>query len=79
MWIDTNRVRHARKEQRFPSDLTDREWEMPEPFFPPPNHVGRPRKWSMRTIVDALFYMLRGGLPWRMMPPGFPPATTVQH
>ena len=61
------------------SDLTDREWEVLEPFFPPPSHVGRPRKWSTRIIVDALFYMLRGGLPWRMMPPGFPPATTVQH
>ena len=79
MWTDTTRVRHARKEQRLPSDLTDREWEVLEPFFPPPSHVGRPRKWSTRIIVDALFYMLRGGLPWRMMPPGFPPATTVQH
>ena len=79
MWTDTTRVQHARKEQRLPSDLTDREWEVLEPFFAPPSHVGRPRKWATRIIVDALFYMLRGGLPWRMMPPGFPPATTVQH
>jgi transposase len=50
-----------------------------EPYFPPPSRVGRPRKWRVRKIVDALLYMLRGGLPWRMMPPGFPPATTVQH
>ena len=63
MWTDTSRVRHARKEQLLLSDLTDREWKVLEPFFPPPSHVGRPRKWSTRTIVNALFYMLRGGLP----------------
>jgi transposase len=72
-------VQHARNEQRLPSDLTDGEWAVLEPFFPPPSRVGRPRKWRVRKIVDALLYMLRGGLPWRMMPPGFPPATTVQH
>jgi len=33
----------------------------------------------MRRIVDAMLYLLRGGLPWRMVPPGFPPATTVQR
>ena len=43
MWTDTTRVQHARKEQRLPSDLTDREWEVLEPFFAPPSHVGRPR------------------------------------
>ena len=79
MWTDTTRTEHARKEQRLPSDLTDREWEVLEPFFARPSFVGRPRKWPTRIIVDALLYMLRGGLPWRMMPPGFPPATTVQH
>jgi putative transposase len=79
MWTDTTRAQHAREGQRLPSDLTDDEWAVLEPFFPPPSDVGRPRKWPTRIIVDALFYMLRGGLPWRMMPPGFPPATTVQH
>jgi transposase len=33
----------------------------------------------MRRILDAMLYLLRGGLPWRMLPPGFPPATTVQR
>jgi len=79
MWTDTTRAQHARIGQRLQSDLTDHEWELLEPFFPPPSGVGRPRKWPTRVIVDALFYMLRGGLPWRMMPPCFPPATTVQH
>ena len=41
---------------------------------------GRPPEWSYCAIVEALLYLLRGGLPWRMLPPGvFPPMTTVQH
>ena len=79
MWTDTTRVQHARKGLALPSDLTDGEWAVLEPFFPLPNHVGRPRKWPMRRIVEALLYLLRGGLPWRMLPPGFPPASTVQR
>lgn len=79
MWTDTTRAQHARKGPGLPSDLTDGEWEILEPFLPSPSHVGRPRKWPMRRIVDAMLYLLRGGLPWRMLPPGFPPATTVQR
>ncbi len=79
MWTDTTRVQHAHNKQHLPSDLIDREWAVLELFFAPPSFVGRPRKWATRVIVDAMLYILRGGLPWRMMPPGFPPATTVQH
>jgi transposase len=79
MWTDSTRAQHARKGPGLPSDLTDGEWEILEPFLPPPSHVGRPRKWPMRRIVNAMLYLLRGGLPWRMLPPGFPPATTVQR
>ena len=79
MWTDITRAQHARKGLRLPSDLTDGEWAVLVPFLPPPSHVGRPRKWPMRRIVEAMLYQLRGGLPWRMLPPGFPPATTVQR
>lgn len=79
MWTDTTRVQHARKELTLPSDLTDGEWAVLEPFFPSPSHVGRPRKWPMRRIVEALLYLLRGGLPWRMLPLGFPQSSTVQR
>jgi transposase len=79
MWTDTTRALHACKELSLPSNLTDGEWEILEPYFPRPSHVGRPRKWPMRIIVEAILYMLRGGLPWRMMPPGFPPWSTVQR
>ena len=53
---------------------------MLEPLFPLRAHRGRPPLWSYRQIVEALLYLLRGGLPWRMLPPDlFPPMTTVQH
>ncbi|MGQ7445317.1 transposase, partial [Streptococcus suis] len=40
---------------------------------------GRPRKWPLRRIVEAILYLLRGGLPWRMLPPCFPPVSTVRR
>lgn len=62
---------------RFASDLTDPEWAVLEPLLPPLSAVGRPPVWPMRTIVDAIFYVLRGGVPWRVLPPCFPPRQTV--
>lgn len=79
MWTNTTRAQHARKALALPSDLEDAEWEVLEPFFPPPSLVGRPRKWPMRRIVEAILYLLRGGLPWRMLPPCFPPVSTVRR
>jgi len=48
-----------------------------EPLLPPLSAVGRPPAWPMRDIVNAIFYVLRGGIPWRMLPPCFPPRQTV--
>ena len=53
MWTDTTRALYPREHLALPSDLTDAEWAVLEPFFPPPSRVGRPRKWSMRRIVEA--------------------------
>ena len=79
MWTDTTRAQYARAALALPSDLTDDEWALLEPFFPPASHVGRPRKWPMRRIVEGILYLLRGGLPWRMLPPCFPPVSTVRR
>jgi putative transposase len=80
MWTDITRVQFARSGLRLPSDLTDAEWQVLEPLLPTRSHRGRPAKWAYRQIIEALLYLLRGGLPWRMLPPGlFPPATTVQQ
>ncbi len=79
MWTDTTRTLHARSGLTLPSDLTDAEWAVLEPFIPLPSQVGRPRKWPMRRIVEAILFLLRGGLPWRMLPPCFPPVSTVRR
>ena len=80
MWTDTTRKHFAREGLRLPSDLKDEEWAVLAPLLPRRSRLGRPAHWSYRQIVEAMLYLLRGGLPWRMLPPDiFPPATTVQH
>jgi putative transposase len=62
--------------QRYPSDLTDEQWALIEPKIPV-YPGGRPRKTSMRDVVDALFYIVRTGCQWRYLPKDFPPKSTV--
>jgi transposase len=61
----------------YPSDLTDDEWWIMEPLIPAELPGGRHRKWQMRDIVDSIFYVVRGGAAWRMMPGDLPPWQTV--
>jgi transposase len=77
MWTPTTRRQHSRDELRYGSDLSDEEWAIVAPFMPPPAKTGRPREWSMREIMNAIFYVLRAGCAWRMLPKDFPPTTTV--
>jgi putative transposase len=77
MWTPETRSRHDRDDLRYTSDLTDAEWQVLEPFFPPPAHTGRHRAWPTREVVNAIFYILRGGVPWRMLPKHFPPHQTT--
>jgi len=79
MWTEITRAKHARVSGRYSSDLTHAEWSVLEPLLPPRSRLGRPPKWSLREIVEALMYLLRGGLPWRMLPKDFPPVSTVQR
>ena len=77
MWTATSRAQHNRDDLRFASDLTDAEWAVLAPLLPSPSLMGRPPTWPMRDIVEAIFYVLRGGVPWRMLPTCFPPRQTV--
>ena len=77
MWTATTRAQHKRDGLRFASDLTDAEWAVIERLLPPPSATGRPPEWPMREIVNAIVYVLRGGIPWRLLPPCFPPRQTV--
>jgi putative transposase len=77
MWNPATRREHSRDHLRYGSDLTDAEWEIIAPFMPPPAKTGRPRRWAMREIINAIAYVLRSGCAWRMLPKDFPPMTTV--
>jgi len=61
----------------YPSDLTDTEWLILEPLIPAPSTRGRPRVVDMREIVTAIFYVLRSGCAWRMLPHDLPAWQTV--
>jgi putative transposase len=65
--------------RRYPSDLTDNEWDLLEPHLPAPKERGRPRLHSPREILNAVFYVLKSGCQWRMLPRDFPPWKTVFH
>lgn len=61
----------------YPSDLTDEEWAILEPLIPPEKPGGRPREVDMRAVLNGIFYVLRAGCAWRMIPRDYPPKSTV--
>ena len=63
----------------YPSDLSDREWQLLEPLLPPPKGGGRPITYPRREIVNAIRYVLRTGCSWRMLPHDLPPWRIVFH
>jgi len=65
--------------RRYPTDLTDAEWGLLEAYLPGSKWRGRPRLHSSREILDAVFYVLKSGCQWRMLPREFPPWKTVFH
>ena len=69
----------ARMRRRYPTDLSDEEWSYIEPNLPDPRAPGRPRLHALREITDAIFYILRSGCAWRLLPHDFPPWKTIHH
>jgi putative transposase len=70
---------NARK--RYPSDLSDGQWFNIEHLFERPRRGpgGRPRDYELREIVNAMFYLARGGCSWRMLPHDFPPWKLISY
>src|SRR5215207_9857030 len=62
---------------RYETDLTDAEWAVMAPFMPEPALCGRPATWTTREILNAIFYVLRGGIAWRLIPKDLPPKSTA--
>lgn len=61
----------------YPSDLTDQQWAVIQPFLPPAKPSGRPRTTDLRRVVDAALYLVKTGCQWRYLPSEFPPWRTV--
>ena len=70
MWTPESRLRYERQ-GRYPSDTTDAEWALIEPFLPAERRVPR------RPLLDAIFYLLSTGCQWRALPKDFPAKSTV--
>jgi transposase len=63
----------------YPTDLSDAEWKYIESHLPKPKGHGRPRTHDLREILDAVFYVLKSGCQWRLLPHDFPRWPTVYH
>lgn len=69
----------AHTRRPYPSDLTDEEWGLLGPLLASSEKRGRPPKWPARRVADAVFYLLRSGCAWRMLPREYPPWQTVYY
>jgi putative transposase len=61
----------------YASDLTDAEWALLAPLVPRSHPAGRRQTYPLRRIVDAIFYLLRTGAQWRLLPHEYPPRCDV--
>lgn len=63
----------------YPSDVSDREWEIIEPLLPKDKSRGRKRDTDLREVVNAIFYLLEEGCQWRALPHDLPHWSTVRR
>ena len=61
----------------YPTDLTDKEWDLIKHLVPEAKPGGRPEAYPKREILNGIFYLLRTGCSWRMLPHDLPPWRTV--
>ena len=78
-WTKTTRKQYRRNGLRYASDVTDAEWKLIERLLPKPRRVGRPRELDLRSVLNAMLYILATGCQWRALPKDFPPFTSVQY
>jgi transposase len=79
MWTPENRKLYDRSHLRYPSDLTDEEWELVKSEIAPAQRGGRKREVDEREVLNAIMYVLSTGCQWRALPKDFPPKSTVWH
>ena len=66
------------RRRAYQTDLSDAEWSYIEPHLPNPGAPERPRVHALREILDAIFYIVRSGCAWRLLPHDFPSWKTIQ-
>jgi transposase len=77
MWTTKNRARYDRSRLRYPSDLTDPEWDLISPLIPPAKRGGNKRTVVLREVANGLMYVLSTGCQWRAIPKDLPPRSTL--
>ena len=77
MWTTENRARYDRKGLRYPSDLTDAEWDLVKPLIPRAKRGGRKREVVVRDVLNGILYVLSAGCQWRALPKDLPPRSTL--
>jgi transposase len=65
--------------QPYPTDLSDKEWALIKHLVPEAKAGGRPEAYPKREILNGIFYLLRSGCSWRMLPHDLPPWRIVYH
>jgi len=63
----------------YPSDLTSHQWEIIKELIPASPPLGRKRELDMRWVVNAILYIVVGGVQWRMLPREYPKWKSVYH
>jgi transposase len=78
MWTAETRCIYDRKGLRYPTDMTDPEWELARPFLDvEQSRSGQQRRVDLREVLNAVFYVLGTGCQWRALPKDLPPRSTV--
>ena len=63
----------------YPTDMSDGQWQAISRLIPPAKDGGRPREVDMRCLLNGIFYLVRTGCAWRMLPKEYPPWQTVYY
>ena len=77
-WTEADRAKYAVIRDRYSSDMSEAVFALIAPLLPAPKKRGR-KPTDAQHILNAIFYMIRCGCPWRLLPKDFPPYTTVQN
>ncbi len=66
-------------QEPYPSDLNDVEWALLRPLLNVPPKLGRPPRHDRRLVLNAIFYVVRSGCAWRLLPHDLPPWRLVYY